>query len=78
MQTFRDALAANGIKCESTKSRVIGQENIRKRYVVEFACPEQPKGLVAFIPVEGNTNPFETIDCSTAVSRHILCEYTSQ
>ncbi|HZF15954.1 MAG TPA: hypothetical protein VE046_08455 [Steroidobacteraceae bacterium] len=78
MQTFRDALTAHGVKCESTRSRVIGQENIRKRYVVEFDCPGQPQGLVAFIPVEGNSTPFETIDCATAVARHILCEYTSQ
>lgn len=36
------ALAANGVKCESTKSRAIGQENVRKCNVVECAGPEPP------------------------------------
>ena len=77
LDTFRDALQKQGVKCTPTETRLIGRENVRKRYVVEFACPEMPNGLVAFIPLEDNANPFETIDCSQAVARHLLCQFTS-
>ena len=77
LETFKDALQQHGVKCTPTQTRLIGQENVRKRYAVEFACPEMPNGLVAFIPLEGNANPFETIDCPQAVERHLLCQFTS-
>jgi hypothetical protein len=77
-QTFRDALKRNGISCEPTQMRTIGRESVDKRYVVEVQCPEQPKGLVAFIPLEGNTNQFESIDCAAAVEREIVCKFTPQ
>jgi len=77
MEMFTEALDKHGVKCTATHTRVIGRESVRKRYAVEFACPEMPNGLVAFIPLEGNTNPFETIDCSQAVARHLLCQFTS-
>jgi hypothetical protein len=74
-KTFRDALAKNKLSCEATDQtmRVIGQETTKKRYVVEFACPQQPKGLVAFIPDEGSTAPFEAVDCTTAPKRGATC-----
>jgi hypothetical protein len=43
---------------------------------VEFLCPEQPKGLVAFIPLEGNTALFEMADCAAAAKRGIKCALT--
>jgi hypothetical protein len=73
MQTFRDALKENGMTCEPTEIRLIGRETVSKRYVVEMQCPDKPGGLVAFIPLEGNTKKFETLDCGAAVERHILC-----
>jgi hypothetical protein len=76
MQTYRDALKRNGVKCEPTNMRVVGRETIDKRYVVEVQCPEQPNGLVAFIPLEGNANEFETLDCIAAVERQITCKFT--
>jgi hypothetical protein len=75
MQTFRDALKQNEVKCEPTNMRMIGRNSVDKRYVVEVQCQEQPNGLVAFIPVAGNTNKFETIDCAAAVERQIRCEF---
>jgi hypothetical protein len=60
--------------CEPTNMRVIGRESVDKRYVVEVKCQEQTNGLVAFIPVGGNTNKFEAIDCAAAVERQIRCE----
>jgi len=55
---------------------VVGQENVLKRYVVEFQCPQQPKGLVAFIPLNGNTAKFETLDCKAAAKKGVTCQLT--
>jgi len=75
LKTFRDTLAEKKISCEATDqtTRVIGQENSKKRYVVEFQCPQQPKGLVAYIPLAGSTAPFEVADCAAAAKRGALC-----
>jgi hypothetical protein len=75
LQTFKDELARHSVACDASNERVIGQENVQKRYVVEFACAQQPNGLVAFIPLEGNTNSFETLNCSDAAKRGISCKF---
>jgi len=72
MQTFRDALKEGGVSCEPTQIRLVGRETLSKRYVVEMQCPDMTD-LVAFIPLEGNTNKFETLDCAAAMGRNILC-----
>jgi hypothetical protein len=76
IQTFKDAIAQRGISCEASNVRVIGQQNISKRYVVEFACPQQPRGLVAFIPVGENAAPFQTYDCAAAAKVGAVCKLT--
>ena len=76
MQTFRDALAQHQVTCTATDSRLVGKESIKQRHIVEFQCPEHPKGLVAYIPLEGNTAPFETVDCAAAAKRGIKCTLT--
>ena len=73
MQTLRDALKENGVTCEPTQIHLIGRETVSKRYVVEMQCPDKPGGVVAFIPLGGNTKQFETLDCSAAIERHVLC-----
>jgi hypothetical protein len=78
LQTFKDALAQHGVPCKASNERVVGQENQKKRYVVEFVCPEQPNGLVAFVPLEGNTNVFETLSCADAAKRGIACQLSRQ
>ncbi|SRR5579862_372582 len=74
LQTFKDALKQHNVSCDAGGERVIGQENVQKRYVVEFKCPQQPRGLVAFIPIGANTTPFETTDCATAAKRGLACK----
>jgi hypothetical protein len=74
LQTFKDALAAHKVACDIGGERVIGRENVQKRYVVEFVCAQQPKGLVAFIPVGAVTAPFETTDCAVAAKRGLACK----
>ena len=76
IQTFKDAVAQRGVSCEASNVRVIGQQNISKRYVAEFQCSEHPEGLIAYIPLEGNSAPFETIDCAAAAKRGLKCTLT--
>jgi len=78
MQTFIDSLKDNGVNCRPAQMRVIGRERLSRRYVIEVQCPERPQGLVAFIPVQDNTNKFETIDCAEAGTRDIACKFISQ
>jgi hypothetical protein len=75
-QALRDAVKQNGVNCEPLQMRVIGRESESKRYVVELQCPQQPKGLIAFIPLEGNPNRFETLDCPAAAEQEIPCQLT--
>lgn len=74
LQTFKDALTQHNIPCDAGDERVIGQESAKKRYVVEFKCAGRPGGLVAFIPLSGNTAPFETTDCASAAKRGLACK----
>jgi hypothetical protein len=78
-QTFRDALAAHKVPCTASDNnvRALGQQTASKRYVVEFQCPEQPKGLVAFIPLNGNSAPFETLNCAAAAKKGATCKLTA-
>jgi hypothetical protein len=74
LQTFKTALAQHGVACDIAQVRLIGQEDHLKRYVVEYRCADQAHGQVAFLPLEGNTNPYETSDCKTAAAeRAITC-----
>jgi hypothetical protein len=75
--TFKSALAQNGVSCKIDQLRLIGQEDNRKRYVVEYQCADQPAGTVAFIPLTGNTNKYESIDCAAAAARGVLCKLTA-
>jgi hypothetical protein len=76
LQWFKEALAKNGVSCDVKKARVVGRESIKRRYLVEFQCPQQPRGLVAYVPSPGDTtNPFESIDCDAAAQRKITCQF---
>lgn len=73
-QTLKDALAHNGVTCSIAQIRVVGQEEHLKRYVVEYLCADQTAGMVAFVPLPGNTNPFESEDCAAAAAdRNVTC-----
>ena len=76
LQTFKEALARNGVTCDIGQIRLIGQEDHLKRYVVEYICANQAKSAIAFIPLAGNSNPYESLDCATAHSRRdVTCTY---
>lgn len=76
MQTFKDALAQHNITCSSDKDmRFVGRENTLKRYLVEYRCGQKPESQVAVIPLEGNTQPFETLTCKSAAAKYgVKCE----
>jgi hypothetical protein len=76
---LRAALAPYKISCDAESVRVIGHEAVKRRQVVEYFCPtQQPKGLVAFLPAEGSTEPFEAVDCQAAAKRQAICTLTKQ
>jgi hypothetical protein len=78
LQTFRDAIKDHAVDCDPAEIRYIGRETQDRRYVVELQCPQQPKGLVVFIPLQGNPKPFETVDCPTAATRAVQCKLTAK
>jgi hypothetical protein len=81
LQTFKDYLAGTDVKCKVDsfdQLKVLGKESTKQRYIVEFKCSQQPNGLVAFIPLEGNTNKFETTDCTGIRKYGIACKLTSK
>jgi hypothetical protein len=74
MQTFKEALAHFGVTCNISQIRLIGQEDHLKRYAVEYLCADEANGRVALIPLPGNSNPYESLDCATALSdRGVTC-----
>lgn len=75
MDTFKSALAQRGVSCAIDQLRMIGQEDHLKRYVVEYRCAGQSTSLVAFIPLQGNANPFQSVDCKEAVEYAVTCEF---
>jgi uncharacterized Zn-binding protein involved in type VI secretion len=75
LDTFKEALARNGVTCNIERIRQIGQEQVRKRYVIEYACAGQSTGTVAFVPLAGNSNAYESMDCKAAVLRSIACQF---
>lgn len=77
LDTFKGALAKNGVSCRIDQIREVGQEDIHRRYVVEYLCEKQRSGMVAFIPLAPNDNPFETIPCSVAMDRGVACALRS-
>jgi hypothetical protein len=47
-----------------------------KRYVVEYRCAEHSAGMVAFLPLAGNSTPYESLNCADALSiRGVACTF---
>lgn len=74
--TLKAALASHGVDCKIDQLRLIGQEETRKRYVVEYKCADQAASRVAFLPLEGNANPYDAVDCAKAVDSGIVCSFS--
>lgn len=77
LDTFKQALKQHNVACTVQDLRLIGRQNGSKRHVVEFKCSEHPEGLVALIPLEDATAPFETMSCTDAgFKQHVICSLT--
>lgn len=70
--TLKQALAQH-LSCKIGPVRLIGQEDHLKRYVVEYRCTEPASGGIAFLPLPGNTNPYQSLDCAASALRGIAC-----
>jgi len=77
LEVLKAALAQHGVSCTIGQFRLLGQEEQRKRYVVEYRCTDQPAGAVAFIPLRDNTEAYESMDCAKAVRSGVLCSFTN-
>ena len=49
--------------------------DLLKRYVIEYHCTDPASGGdgIAFLPLPGNTNPYESINCAEGALRGIAC-----
>jgi hypothetical protein len=72
LDALKEALAPH-LSCKIGPLRMIGQEEHLKRYVVEYRCAEPPSGGIAFLPLAGNTNPYESLDCGAGALQGIAC-----
>jgi hypothetical protein len=77
LETLKVALGRNGVSCRIEQVRLIGQEDHLKRYVAEYRCAEESGGGIAFIPLQGNSNPYESLDCPAAALQGLACVLTS-
>lgn len=69
-------LAALGVACQPTDTRLVGTENGGAgREVVEFACSDKPTGVVAFLSASDPSDS-EAFDCITASLRSLECSLT--
>ena len=56
-------LKAAGFTCTVKDYTVVGTQEATKRDYIEFKCPEQPFGLIGFVPQEGSTAAARLNDC---------------
>ncbi len=76
LDTLRTALAQNGVSCKIDQIQLMGREQERLRYVTEYRCAEHTESMVALIPLQGNTYPYEVIDCPKAVQMGVICSFS--
>ena len=77
LDTLKQALAQH-LSCKVGPVRLIGQEDHLKRYVVEYRCTEPSSAGIAFLPLPGNTNPYQALDCAAGALRGIACVLPSE
>ncbi len=75
---YAAALDKAGIDCSGDTFARIGAQTDTGRDVVEFKCPEQPNGLMAFVPAAKPDAPFESFDCFTARMKALPCKLTTE
>ena len=61
--TYSQQLKAAGFPCTVSDYNVVGTQEQTKRDYIEFLCPEQPFGLIGFVPQKGSTSSYKMDDC---------------
>ncbi len=74
---YTSILKAEGFTCTVADFNVIGTQESTKRDYVEFKCPEQPWGLIGFVPQPGSTHKASVTDCFAAETRTRQCSITT-
>ncbi len=75
---YAAALDKADVDCSGDTFLRIGAQADSGRDVVEFKCPEQPNGLMAFVPAAKPDAAFESFDCFTARMRELPCKLTTE
>ena len=74
---YSSILKKAGYTCTVAEFNVIGTQESTKRDYVEFKCPEQPWGLVGFVPQPGSTAGVSVTDCFLVKTRNRTCSITT-
>ncbi len=70
-------LKAAGYPCTVSDYDVQGTQESTHRDYMEFKCPEQPWGLIGFVPQPGSTGSTSVTDCAIVKSRQRQCTLTT-
>lgn len=73
-----NTLKAAGRTCTVSDYKVLGTQTGTNRDLIEFQCPEQTYGVMAFIPNPGSTSQADIFDCYTAAGRNRACEFVTE
>lgn len=74
---YSSILKKAGYTCTVSDFNVIGSQENTKRDYVEFKCPEQPWGLIGFVPQPGSTAGVSVTDCYLVKTRNRTCTLTT-
>ncbi|EGF90186.1 hypothetical protein ABI_32010 [Asticcacaulis biprosthecium C19] len=66
-------LKANGKTCTVKDYTIHGTQESTKRDYAEFACPEQPFGLIGFVPQPGSDGQTRVYDCFMDQTGRKMC-----
>jgi hypothetical protein len=75
--TYSAELKAAGKPCTVSEYNVVGSQEATHRDYVEFKCPEQPWGLIGFVPQPGAQADVNVTDCFMDQVRHKSCTLTT-
>ncbi len=75
--TYTALLKTAGKTCNVSDYNVVGSQDATHRDYVEFKCPEQPWGLIGFVPQPGTQSDVNVTDCFTDQVRHKSCTLTT-
>jgi hypothetical protein len=76
--TYTNALKAAGYSCTVQDYNLIGTQPSTKRDYVELKCPEQPWGLVGFVPQPDSQSSAHVKDCFIEQSSRADCTFVTE